>query len=172
MDKKELKQITTKVYEEYGFVKKGKYYYLDLEEVIICSGFSSIYGITYLAFNFSVKATNSEEDRKPNNMFDGYDSFEIEMYFDRKAEGYHKKEIRYEEWDKEYNRLVPTDFYYRNVENITAEHAFHMILLQFFANNEEWMVDNELLVNGELQVYTSKGNISAGKLLSIIIENL
>ena len=25
-----------------------------------------------------------------------------------------------EVWDKEYNRLVPTDFYYRNVENITA----------------------------------------------------
>ena len=77
-----------------------------------------------------------------------------------------------DEWDKEYNRLVPTDFYYRNVENITAEHAFHMILLQFFAKNEEWMIDNGLLVNGELQVYTSKGNISAGKLLSIIIENL
>ena len=102
MDKKELKQITTKIYEEYGFVKKGKYYYLDLEEVIICSGFSSIYGITYLAYNFSVKATNSEEERQPNNMFDGYDSFEIEMYFNRKAEGYHKKEIRYEEWDKEF----------------------------------------------------------------------
>ena len=77
-----------------------------------------------------------------------------------------------EEWDKEYNHLVPTDFYYRNVENITAEHAFHMILLQFFAKNEEWMIENELLVNGELQVYTSKGNISAGKLLSRIIENL
>ena len=77
-----------------------------------------------------------------------------------------------EEWDKEYNRLVPTDFYYRNVENITAEHAFHMILLQFFAKNEEWMIENELLVNGELQVYTSKGNKSAEKLLSRIIENL
>ena len=77
-----------------------------------------------------------------------------------------------DEWDKEYNRLVPTDFYYRNVENITAEHAFHMILLQFFAKNEEWMIENELLINGELQVYTSKGNISTEKLLSRIIENL
>ena len=77
-----------------------------------------------------------------------------------------------EEWDKEYNRLVPTDFYYRNVENITAEHAFHMILLQFFAKNEEWMIENELMVNRELQVYTSKDNISAEKLLSRIIENL
>ena len=52
------------------------------------------------------------------------------------------------EWDKEYNRLVPTDFYYRNVENITAEQAFQMVLLQFFAKNEEWMVENKLLVNG------------------------
>ena len=60
-----------------------------------------------------------------------------------------------DEWDKEYNRLVPTDFYYRNVENITAEHAFHMILLQFFAKNEEWMIENGLLVNGELKVYVS-----------------
>ena len=58
-----------------------------------------------------------------------------------------------EVWDKEYNRLVPTDFYYRNVENITAEHAFHMILLQFFAKNEEWMIENGLLVYGELVVY-------------------
>ena len=57
-------------------------------------------------------------------------------------------------WDEEYNRLVPTDFYHRNVENITAEQAFHMILLQFFAKNEEWMVENGLLVNGELKVYT------------------
>lgn len=60
-----------------------------------------------------------------------------------------------DEWDKEYNRLVPTDFYFRNVENITAEHAFHMIILQFFAKNEEWMIENELLVNGELKVYAS-----------------
>ena len=67
---------------------------------------------------------------------------------------------------------MPTDFYYCNVENITAEHAFHMILLQFFAKNEEWMIDNELMVNRELQVYTSKDNISAEKLLSRIIENL
>ena len=77
-----------------------------------------------------------------------------------------------DEWDKEYNRLVPTDFYYRNVENITAEHAFHMILLQFFAKNEEWMIENGLLVNGELQVYTRKSYISTERLLSKITENL
>lgn len=60
-----------------------------------------------------------------------------------------------EEWDKEYNNIIPTDFYHRNVENITAEHAFQMTLLQFFARNEEWMIENGLLVNGELKVYVS-----------------
>lgn len=73
-----------------------------------------------------------------------------------------------EEWDKEYNRLVPTDFYYRNVESITAEHAFHMILLQFFAKNEEWMIDNGLLVNGELKIYIGRDIVLLGKLLSTI----
>ena len=58
-----------------------------------------------------------------------------------------------DEWDKEYNRIIPTDFYYRNVENITAEHAFHMILLQFFAKNEQLMIDNGLLKNGEISVF-------------------
>lgn len=75
------------------------------------------------------------------------------------------------EWDKEYNRLVPTDFFYRNVENITAEHAFHMILLQFFAKNEEWMIDNGLLVNGELKVYVSFKGINIREILYRITES-
>ena len=73
-----------------------------------------------------------------------------------------------DEWDKEYNRLIPTDFYYRNVENITAEHAFHMILLQFFAKNEEWMINNGLLVNGELKVYVSFKVINIREILDRI----
>ena len=75
------------------------------------------------------------------------------------------------EWDKEYNRLVPTDFYYRNVENITAEHAFHMILLQFFAKNEEWMIKNELLVDGELRVYVSFRGDNIREILDRIAES-
>lgn len=75
-----------------------------------------------------------------------------------------------EDWDKEYNRLVPTDFYYRNVENITAEHAFHMILLQFFAKNEEWMIENGLLVNGELRVYIGDVLRKNTDILSYIIN--
>ena len=59
-------------------------------------------------------------------------------------------------WDTEYNRLVPIDFYSRNVENITAEQAYHMVLLQIIAKNEEWMVENGLLVDGELKVFVGE----------------
>ena len=47
-----------------------------------------------------------------------------------------------------------------------------MILLQFFAKNEEWMINNGLLVNGELNVYISQGNIGAQNLFSHIVENI
>lgn len=73
-----------------------------------------------------------------------------------------------EEWDKQYNRLVPTDFYRRNVESITAEHAFQMILLQFFAQNEEWMIEKGMLSSGELRVYTSKDYLLLKELMNTI----
>ena len=43
-----------------------------------------------------------------------------------------------------------------------------MILLQFFAKNEEWMIDNELLVNGELKIYIGRNIVLLEKLLSTI----
>jgi hypothetical protein len=70
------------------------------------------------------------------------------------------------DWDKEYNRLVPTEFYRRNVEDITAEQAFHMVLLQFFAKNEEWMIENGLLADGELRVYIGRDFLSMQKILT------
>lgn len=69
------------------------------------------------------------------------------------------------EWDKEYNHMVPTDFYFRNVENITAEQAFHMVLLQFFARNEDWLKENGMLYNGEICVYTSRCKDTLNNLL-------
>ena len=102
MDKKQLKKVTTKVYEEYGFLKNGKYYYLDLDDVLICSGFFTIYGVTFLAYNFCVKNIHSEDERKLNNMFDGYDSGENDIHFNKNAKGICKSEIRYEEWTEEY----------------------------------------------------------------------
>ena len=60
-----------------------------------------------------------------------------------------------EEWDREYNKLVPIDFYRRNIEDITPEQAFHMVLFQFFAKNEDWMIENKMLVDKSVKIYTS-----------------
>jgi hypothetical protein len=58
------------------------------------------------------------------------------------------------------------------VENITAEHAFHMIILQFFAKNEEWMIENGGVVNGELKVYVgNKSTLNIDILLQYLDEN-
>ena len=78
-----------------------------------------------------------------------------------------------EEWNKDYDHLVPTDFYERNVENITAEQAFQMFLLQFFANNESWMSEHGLLKDKELCVFVSD-NLYVDELLQELcryIEN-
>lgn len=68
--------------------------------------------------------------------------------------------------DKEYNRLVPTDFYHRNVEHFTAEQAFQMVLFQFFAKHEEWMIERGMLVDGELRVFVGDAVNNIKSLLS------
>ena len=75
------------------------------------------------------------------------------------------------EWDSEYNRLVPIDFYSRNIENVTAEQAYHMVLLQIIAKNEEWMVGHGLLVDGELQVFVA-GVAGVNKLFDLLCVSL
>ena len=56
--------------------------------------------------------------------------------------------------------------------NITRTNAFHMILLQFFAKNEEWMIENELLVNGDLKIYIGRDIVLLEKFLSTAEESL
>ena len=38
-------------------------------------------------------------------MFDGFDSFQQQIYFNKDAQGYHKKEICVEEWSEDYYSL-------------------------------------------------------------------
>lgn len=45
------------------------------------------------------------------------------------------------EWEKEYKRKAPVDFYFRNVESITASGAFHLLVLQAIARNETQLVN-------------------------------
>lgn len=59
-----------------------------------------------------------------------------------------------EAYEAEYNKLVPAEFYCRNVETITPEFAFQMVLLYFFARNEAWLAENGMLSEGRLKIFT------------------
>lgn len=76
------------------------------------------------------------------------------------------------QWDNEYNHKVPTNFYQRNVESITPERAFHILLLHFFAKNEEWLTTNGMLQNGKLKIYTTPTIRAIDSLLAKLEEEV
>lgn len=41
-----------------------------------------------------------------------------------------------------------------------------------WAKNEEWMIENGLLVNGELNIYVGRDVVMLGRLLSTLEESL
>lgn len=60
------------------------------------------------------------------------------------------------EWEEEYSRLVPMDFFRRNLAGIDESMAFRMILLQAFARHEDYLKSQNMLRhNGGLQLFTS-----------------
>ena len=97
MDKKEFKKITKEVYEQYGFVKKGNLFYLDLDEVLLCSGVFSRNGGRHLSYNFSIKAIHSSDEYQYNDMFEGFDSYEIKMRYQESPNRWGGYNILYEE---------------------------------------------------------------------------
>lgn len=77
-----------------------------------------------------------------------------------------------EEWDKEYNQMVPVEFYRRNASLINMEHAFHMVLLSVFARNEGWMLDNGYLEKNELCIFTKMDEEMPQKVVSKVEETI
>ena len=77
-----------------------------------------------------------------------------------------------EEWDKEYNQMVPVEFYRRNASLINMEHAFHMVLLSVFARNEEWMLANGFLKKNELCIFTKMDEEMPQKVVSKVEETI
>lgn len=115
MDKKEFKKVTKEVYEQYGFVKKGNLFYLDLDEVLLCSGVFSRNGGRHLSYNFSIKAIHSSDEYQHNDMFEGFDSYEIKMRYQESPnrwEGYNisYEEINAEEYRENLLKMLPRFF--------------------------------------------------------------
>lgn len=97
MEKKELKRITTEIYKEYGFVKKGERYYLDLDDVVICSRFSgTAWCENSISFVFRIKKIHADDERPYTELdyFDDFDSLEYDLALNRYSKGNRRYEIR------------------------------------------------------------------------------
>jgi len=78
MEKREFKETITECLLEYGFIKKKKYFYLELPEVSLIAFLNSRYGNFVLCYNFSLNKIHDSSERKQGNPFDGYDSILID----------------------------------------------------------------------------------------------
>jgi len=78
MTRYKLFKITQRLFEEYGFITYGRYYHLDLPDVLVTATLDhppSYYGKCYeLSYNLSIKALHANDEMKPNDIFTGYDA--------------------------------------------------------------------------------------------------
>lgn len=60
------------------------------------------------------------------------------------------------DWDQEYQRLIPLEFFERNIEDIDASMAFHMAFLYAIARNEASLkAQGYITPNGHLKIFTN-----------------
>jgi hypothetical protein len=63
------------------------------------------------------------------------------------------------DYEQEYSKLIPIDFYNRNVEVVTPIEAFRISLLHLLALHENFLIETGLLTNGKLKLFTTPGNL-------------
>ena len=68
--------------------------------------------------------------------------------------------------EEDYNRVVPADFYYRNVETIDQEEAFNIALLQIFAYNEKLMLEKGYIREHDVYIFSNPNLASPKELLA------
>ena len=73
-------------------------------------------------------------------------------------------------FEEDYNRVVPADFYYRNVETIDQEEAFNIALLQIFAYNEKLMLEKGYIRDHDVYIFSNPNLASPKELLAIFSQ--
>ena len=128
MDKKEYKRITAKVFKEYGFVKVKSKFYLDLDEVLICTRYSGIsWCRNCLSFVFRIKSLHRDSEKAHSELdyFEDFDSGEYNLAFNRYARGNPRYEIKEEAYTaKAYEAKLKglLERYFEPFKNNALEH--------------------------------------------------
>lgn len=104
MDKKVFDKITKDIFVSYGFVKKRDTFLLILDEITISCRLYTWNSIT--SFNYWISVNGLYDETVPYEK--RYGTFiAIKMEHSPLADGYHKSEIKYEEYtDEQYRNLL------------------------------------------------------------------
>ena len=105
MDKKEFIKVVNKVFINYGFKKIKNKFFLDLDDVLICSKVSGTpYGETYLGFVFKIKILHQDEGEEKEfesmDYYEDFDSLETHCLIENYTEG-RKINIKFEPMTEE-----------------------------------------------------------------------
>ena len=76
------------------------------------------------------------------------------------------------EYEAEYRRAVPVDFYSRNIEKVDSYKAFYMAVMYAFARYENALVSDGFLVDGEICMFTGNVRREPAVLLQDILSYL
>lgn len=106
MDKKKFNDITKEIFKSYGFIKKREIYLLILDDITIECRLLSSLGLKSFYYAISINALydNSITYEKRNGVY-----IYTKMEHTPSAEGYHKSEIKYEDYTEDQYRELLTN---------------------------------------------------------------
>ena len=130
MEKALFNQITKKIFLEYGFDRQNEKYVLSLQDITIVARLRSWRGVKYFAYIFYINYPNEICDKQnPDTLI------EIKMEHNFLTAGYHRHEIKYEEYaEEEYRDLLTRtihlyfDPYKENAIRYLKNNAYRMCL--------------------------------------------
>ena len=76
------------------------------------------------------------------------------------------------QWDSEYEKKIPVDFYSRNIEKVDEYKAFYMSVMYAFARYEQELIDRGYLTDGEISIFTGARSNGPSALISDILSIL
>ena len=106
MDKKTFDEITKEIFVKYGFIKKRNTFLLILDEITVSCRLYTWNLIT--SFNYWISVNGLYDNSVPyEKRYGTYVA--IKMEHSPLADGYHKSEIKYEDYTEEYYRKLLTN---------------------------------------------------------------
>lgn len=103
METRIFNKVTKEVFLKYGFVKEGKIFALDLNDIVIAVKLVSWRTIKYFTYSFAIKGLN-DPITPESALCGGANMAEFKLEHSPLVIGYKNHEIAYESWTEDYYR--------------------------------------------------------------------